>query len=205
VTTVARRLAIVLVALVTAACGLTNTGDPKVAAMVGDASIPTSVIQENFDRQRDSQMFQQQTQQDTTGQLAFEAQAQIVTALVRSEILRHVAERHDVHVNDADVDAAVDQITEQVGGREELKRRLDEQGFSEELFLQQMQDEQLRLALQERAGGEDQFADFLRNELTDVPIEINPRYGEWDADSIQVRPVDPLADAGDEASPASGP
>jgi hypothetical protein len=205
VTTVARRLAIVLVALATAACALTDTGDPKVAAMVGDADIPTSVIEENFDRRRDSQMFQQQAQQDTTGRLSFEAQAQIVTVMVRSEILHQVAERHDVGVSDADVDAAVEEITDQVGGREELVRRLDEQGYSEEMFLQQMRDEQVRLALQERAGGESQFADFLREELTDVPIEINPRYGEWDATSLQVRPINPLAPAGEEASPAGAP
>lgn len=204
-TTVARRLAIVLVALATTACALTNTGDPKVAATVGDASIPTSVVDENFDLRRDSQMFQQQTRQDVTGRLSFEAQAQILTALVRSQILRIVAERNDVDVSDADVDAAVEEITDQVGGRDELKRRLDQQGYSEELFLQQMRDEQLRLALQERAGGEDQFADFLRDELTDVPVEINPRYGEWDAAGIQVRPINPLAQAGDEASPATQP
>jgi hypothetical protein len=205
VTTVARRLAIVLVALATAACALTDTGDPKVAAMVGDADIPTSVVEENFDLRRSSQMFQQQAQQDAAGRLSFEAQAQIVTAMVRSEILHQVAERHDVGVSDADVDAAVEQVTDQVGGREELVRRLDEQGYSEELFLQQMRDEQVRLALQERAGGESQFADFLRKELADVPIEINPRYGEWDATSLQVRPINPIAPAGEEASPASAP
>jgi len=204
VTTVARRLAIVLVALATAACALTDTGDPKVAAMVGDADIPTSVVEENFDLRRSSQMFQQQAQQDVAGRLSFEAQAQIVTAMVRSEILHQIADRHDVGVSDADVDAAVQQVTDQVGGREELVRRLDEQGYSEELFLQQMRDEQVRLTLQERAGGESQFADFLRKELVDVPIEINPRYGEWDATSLQVRPINPIA-PGEEASPASAP
>lgn len=204
-TTVARRLAILLVALATAACALTNTGDPNVAAMVGDERISTSAIDQNFDAQRESQAFQQQAEQDTTGRIAFDAQAQIVTAMVRSEILRRIADRNDVQVSDAAVDAAVDELVEQVGGREEFERRLTEEGVSQEMFLQQMRDQQVVIALQERAGGEEDFAAFIRDGVAGMPIEINPRYGEWDATGLQVRPIDPLAPAGDQASPAPAP
>ncbi|HSK97642.1 MAG TPA: SurA N-terminal domain-containing protein [Euzebyales bacterium] len=196
-TAVARRLAIVLVALASAACSLTNTGNPSVAAVVGDERIPTSTVEENFDAQRENPAIQQ----DTTGQASFDAQAQIVTGLVRSEILQRIAERNDVEVTDAQVDDAFDQTVEQMGGREAFEQRLAAAGVSEELVRQQVRDQEIIVALQERVGGQDaDFEDFIRGELERMPIEINPRYGEWDETSLQVRPSDPFAPAGGQAA-----
>jgi hypothetical protein len=206
VTAVARRLAIVLVALATTACSLTNTGNPSVAAVVGNERIPTSAVEEDFDAQRENQAIQQ----DTTGQASFDAQAQIVTGLVRSEILQRVAERNDVEVSDAEVDEAYDQTVEQMGGREAFEQRLAAAGVSEDVARRQVRDQQIIVALQEHVGGEgNDFEAFIRDELARLPVEINPRYGEWDENTLQVRPLDPLAPDGgqaaaEDASPPAG-
>lgn len=200
---VPRRLAVVLVALTTAACGLTNTGDPGTAAIVGDRSIPTSAVDANLDSIRDSDAFQQQAAGDASGTFVLDAQSQLVTALVRSEILRQVAERNDVEVSEAEVRQARDELLEQLGGAEELQRRLAEQGVPEDLFMRQLRDQQLQAALQEQIGADTDLADFVRNEFTDVPIRINPRYGTWDEATLAVTQSDPLAPAGG-ATEASG-
>lgn len=200
-TTVARRLATVLVALTTAACALTNTGDPSTAAVVGDERISASDVQEHFDSVRDSPAFREQAQQDPTGEFDTQAQAQLVTDLVRSAILRRVAERNDVQVSDADVEAAANEIIEQVGGREVFEQRLAEQGLSEDEFLRQVRSQELQIALQEHIGADADFAAFVRDEVADLSVEINPRYGAWDADALAVTPTDPLAPAGEQATP----
>lgn len=195
-----RRSALLLVVLVTAACSLTNTGDPNTAALVGDERIPAATIDEQFESISSSDQFQQQAQQDASGQLATQAQSQLVTSSVRSVILNVVAERNDVQVRDEDVDAAVEEIVAQVGGREAFEQRLAQQGVPEDLFLQQVRDQQLQTALQEQVGAEADFAGFIRDEIADVEIEVNPRYGAWNETALEVQPSDPLAPAGQEAA-----
>ncbi len=195
-----RRSALLLVVLATAACSLTNTGDPNTAARVGNERIPTATIDEQFESISSSDQFQQQAQQDASGQLATQAQSQLVTSSVRSAILNVVAERNDVQVRDEDVDAAVEEIVAQVGGQEAFEQRLAQQGVPEDLFLQQVRDQELQTALQEQAGAEEDFAGFIRDEIADVEIEVNPRYGAWNETALEVQPSDPLAPSGQEAA-----
>lgn len=203
-TTLVRRLAVVVAALATAACALTNTGDPSVAATVGDRSIPAARIDENLAAIRDSEQFQQQAQGDLSGSFALDAQTQLVTGAVRSEILRVVAEQEGIEVTDATVTDARDQLVEQLGGEEEFQSRLAAQGVSEDYVLEQLRDQEIQTALQERLGADADLAAFVQGEIADVPIEVNPRYGEWDPETLAVTPLQPLAQAApqDGASPA---
>lgn len=192
-TTLVRRLAVVAVALMTAACALTNTGDPSVAATVGDRNIPAARIDQNLAAIRDSEQFQQQAQGDLSGSFALDAQTQLVTAAVRSEILRVVAEGEGVEVTDADVADARDQLVEQLGGEEEFQNRLAEQGVSEDFVLRQLRDREIQTALQEELGADEDLGAFVQDEIADVPIEVNPRYGEWDPATLAVTPLQPVA------------
>lgn len=194
--TVVSRSAILLVALATAACSLTNTGSPSTAAIVGDETVPVAQIDEQFEVVAASAGFEQQAQQDRTGQIAAQTQSQLVTSAVRSAILLVLAERNGVQVTDEQVDAAADEIVVQVGGQEEFERRLAEQGVPEALFRQQVRDQEIQTALQEQVGVDDDFAQFVRDGISDVPIEINPRFGTWNSQGLEVVPADPLAPAG---------
>lgn len=204
-----RRLAIVIVALAASACAVTTAGDPTTAAVVGDRSITTAEIDENLASIRTSESFRQQAEGDTSGAFVLDAQTQLATAFVRSEILALVAEREGVTVSDDDVAQARDALVEQLGGAEAFRTRLAEQGLAETFLLQQLRDQQTQEALQAQIGEGAQLADFIRTQLEDVDIEVNPRYGQWDPASLSVASFDPLAPDGgvtptDGASPAAG-
>jgi hypothetical protein len=130
----------------------------------------------------------------------------VLTALVRSQILAEVAERNGVTVTDADVQAAADDIVEQVGGQQEFERRLAEQGVPQGLFLQQVRDQQLQTALQQQIGADADLTTFVQEALSGVPIDVNPRYGTWDTASLEVTDADPLApERAGPSEAASGP
>lgn len=202
-TTLARRLALVTVALLTTACSLTGTGDPGTAATVGDRSIPAAEIDENLASIRDSAAFQQQAQGDISGEFVLDAQTQIVTTFIRSEILDIVAEGQDIAVSDEEVTQARDELVGQLGGPEAFEDRIAEQGLSEEFVLQQLRDQQTQALLQDSIGASEDLATFIRDEIADVEIEVNPRYGQWVDTSLSVAPYDPLPGAGGADAAAS--
>jgi hypothetical protein len=200
VTAVARRLTIVLIALMTAACSLTNTGNPNVAATIGDETIPVSVVEGRLDAEGDS------TIESPDGQAAFDSRAQVLTELVLSEFLARMAQRNDIQVSDADVDDSIAQITEQLGGEEALPAWLAQQGMSEETFRRRVREQTVFQALQQKVGDEGgNFDTFFREELARMPVEVNPRYGEWDENALQVRPLDPFASADEQAAGGGQP
>jgi hypothetical protein len=206
VTTLAHRLAVVTVAVLAAACSLTGTGDPGTAATVGDRSIPAAEIDESLASIRDSAAFQQQAQGDASGQFVLDAQNQIVTSFIRSEILDIVAERQDITVSDEEVAQGRDELVDQLGGPEAFEDRIAEQGLSEEFVLQQLRDQQTQALLQDSIGASEDLAAFVRDEVADVAIEVNPRYGQWNEASLSVAPYDPLPGAGGaEAAASEGP
>ena len=205
-TTLARRLVLVAVALLTAACSLTGTGDPATAATVGDRSIPAAEIDENLASIRDSAAFRQQAQGDASGRFVIDAQTQIVTTFIRSEILDLLAEERDITVSEEEVAQARDELAGQLGGPEAFRERIAEQGLSEAFVLQQLRDQQTQALLQDDIGASEDLATFVRDEMSDVEIEVNPRYGQWDDASLSVAPYDPLRGGGGaEAAANEGP
>jgi hypothetical protein len=203
VTTLVERLAVVTVALLTAACSLTGTGDPATAATVGDRTIPAAEIDDSLASIRNSTAFQQQAQGDASGQFVLDAQTQIVTTSIRSEILALVAERQDITVSDEEVARARDELVDQLGGPEAFAARIAEQGLSEDFVLQQLRDQQTQALLQDSIGGSEDLATFISDEISDVPIDVNPRYGQWDDTSLSVAPYDPLPGTGAAQAAAS--
>ena len=192
-TTLVRRASLVIVALMTSACALTNTGDPAVAASIDDRTIPAAEVDATVASIRQSESFQQQAVGDTSGNLALDAQTQVVTSYVQSAILNEVAERNDVEVSDVDIAAARDALVEQLGGPEAFEAQIDQQGLTEEFVTEQvLRVQQTQQALQQEIGPDADFAEFLRTELEDIDVEVNPRYGEWSPDNLTVTRFDPL-------------
>lgn len=192
-TTLAGRLTIVIVALATTACTLTATGDPSTAAVVGERRIAASEIDENLETIRSSEAFRQQSEGDTSDTFVLAAQTQLATAFVRSAILDLVAEREGVEVSDAEVEEARDALVGQLGGPDAFRSRLAEQGLTDSFLMQQLRDQQIQTALQEQLGADTDLAGYISTQLEDVPIEVNPRYGQWDPASLSVAPYDALA------------
>lgn len=201
--TLVRRLAVAMLALLTAACSLTGTGDPANAATVGDREIPATEIDDNLAAIRGSSAFEQQAQGDTSGQFVLDAQNQIVTTFIRSEILDIVAQRQDIVVSDEEVDAALEDLVGQVGGQEAFEERIAEQGFSEEFVRAQVRDQQIQQLLQDEVGADGNLLTFIQDQISDVPIDVNPRYGQWDESTLTVAPFDPLPAPAATAAPGA--
>lgn len=202
-TTASRRIAVVLLAVMTTACGLTNTGDPSTAAVVDGRRIAAADVDEVVDGVRASQAFRQA--QGDLDQLTLQTQTQLVNAFVLSAVLEQVARRNGVTVSDEQVAQVRDQIAEQAGGEEALDQALADQGVPSSLIDQQARDTALQNALSEQLPEGTDLATFVRGELDDVDIEVNPRYGAWDTSALAVEPVDPLAPQRGAASPEPAP
>lgn len=205
-TTLAQRLVVVLVALLTAACAATATGDPSTAATVGDRAIPASAVDETLASIRDTEAFRQQEQGDASGEFVLDARRQLATQVVRSELLAQLAEREGIVVTDEDVAQARSDLVEQLGGEEAFLVAVAEQGLTEEFVLGQLRDQQYQLALQGLIGQDADLGQFIQAEVADIPIEVNPRYGVWDPTALAVAPFDPLAPvAGENATGDAAP
>ncbi len=203
-TTLARRLTIAIAALAATACALTGTGDPSTAAVVGERRIDAAAIDENLESIRNSDAFRQQSAGDPSGTFVLGAQTQLTTAFVRSAILDLLAEREGVQISDAQVTQARDALVRQLGGEQAFRERLAQEGLSESFLLRQLRDQQTQTALQEQIGADSDLVEFIRTELEDVPVEVNPRYGQWDPESLSVVSYDPLAPEGGQAA-SGGP
>lgn len=195
------------VILMTSACSLTATGDPSNAATVGDVTIPAAEIDETLAMIRDSEAFRQQSQGDTSGDFVLDAQTQIVTQFVRSEILALVAEELDLVITDEEVDAARDDLIEQVGGQDAYEAAIAQQGLTEQFVLRQLRDQQTQALLQAEIGDTANLAEFIQEQVADITVEVNPRYGQWDPANLSVAPFDPLplSQVADAVSPSESP
>lgn len=202
-TLVLRRLAVVSCAMLTAACALTNTGDPNTAAVVGDERIPVAEIERSVESITDTDAFQQQAQGNPE-QLRSQLQTQLTTAAVLSAVLEEVAENNDIEVTDEQVQQAREEFEAQPGGPEQLEQAR-QQGITEEQITRQFRDLELQAALQEQVPEGTDLAAFIRGELDDVTVDVNPRFGRFDPTTFQVQPVDPLAPEVGEQVPTPSP
>lgn len=191
-----RNAVVAVVAVLATGCSLTATGDPSTAAVVEDREIPVTAIRDNLERIAGSPAFEQQARGDPEP-LRREAQTQLVTAFVRSAALEEIAERNDIMIPDDAVDQVRQELVDQLGSEEELDRRLAEQGIGDDLFDMQLRDQRLQEAVQAELGPGADLGTFVRDELSDVDIQVNPRFGQWDTQSLAVQPYDPLAPEGD--------
>ena len=106
-----------------------------------------------------------------------------------------VAAQEGIEVTDAQVNDARDELVSQLGGEQEFRNRLAQQGVSKSFVMQQLRDQQIQQALQQQLGADADLGAFVQGEIADVPIRVNPRYGEWDPQTLAVTPFQPLAQA----------
>ncbi len=107
------------------ACGEGDAARPGAAATVGDQRVATSELQELVQRGSKNEGAKRQIEADRAG---FERQQ--LSTLVRRELLAQAAERKDVKVTGGEVDARIDELAQQSGGREALESRAAESGVA---------------------------------------------------------------------------
>lgn len=78
-----------------------------------------------------------------------ELRAQLINQMIETRLLLHAARSHGVRVTDADITAAYNKITEANGGKEEVKKLLDDlYGMNEREFRNLVHDQLLREKVQ---------------------------------------------------------
>lgn len=210
--------AIAALAVALVACG--DVGDPGVAATVNGEAIPRSLLEDRWETVASNSQVAQQLQRDTTGQLRGRVQAQILTELIASTLVRQGAAELGVELDDADVAAQRERLAQQVGGEDALQQAIARQGLSEDDVRRLLRDRAYRRAITaelvgggEAAGqrGSQAFTRWLTQRRDRAEIDVNPEFGRWDPDAGAV--VAEVADAdaatsgqagAARASPASG-
>lgn len=142
-----RRRLIALVGALTlllAACG-TEVGQADSAAVVNDTEIPVSELEERYEQALETPQVAEQLEADPEATRE-RLQAQLLTQLIQSRLLREGAEQLGVEVTEEDIATQRERIVEQVGGEEAFQSLIEDNGLSEEQL-----DELLRdVALQEK-------------------------------------------------------
>jgi peptidyl-prolyl cis-trans isomerase C len=136
-----------LAALALTACAQA-AGDPSVAATVGDAEIAIATVEERFETAKANPQVAQQLEGDD-GTFASQVQAQILSQLIRSQLLQAGAEELGVEVTDDDVAAKRDEIVEEFGGEEAFEQVIEQNNLTEDEVDAQLRDLALQDGVQE--------------------------------------------------------
>lgn len=139
-------LAAGLLVLVTG-CAQSGIG-ASTAAVVNDTRIAVEEVRRLFEVVVSQPEMAQQLEGDETGQLELQVQAQILTQLVTTTLLRQGAAELGIEVTAEDVRRRREQIVRQLGGEEQFRRVVEQSGFSSD----QVRDQLRAALLQERVG-----------------------------------------------------
>ena len=178
-------------AAVVASCAVAagcSASEPGKAAVVGDVTISEQQIAD-----------QMREVNELSGLPPTEPNLQFVAGLVNfsvtSELVNQAAEREEVTVPPAEVDAAYAEVVEANGGQEAVDQALVQSGFPPSALLGQIQTQLLAVAL----GGalapglpEQEQQQVLLAALAEfseeIGVEVAPKYGEWYPEQLSIGP-----------------
>jgi foldase protein PrsA len=163
-------LALLLPVAALAACGGNKVPEGAIAA-VGEGV----VTQEQFDAIIAQAKAQYESQPDAPafpdeGTPQFnQLKASIVSYLVQNELIKQEAADMGVSVSDEELEARIKEITEQVGGKKELEKLLEEQGVTREDLEEQLGAQMLQDALRQKITDEVEISEEDAKAFFDDP------------------------------------
>jgi hypothetical protein len=174
-----RRVSAAALAVLTAiALGACDTQQIGAAAVVGDQRISVVELQDEVVAYSDSLPEPQPPTGDTTA-----LQQALLERRIRHELFTVLAEREGVSVSEADIDRFLDDFAAQQGG--DLSGFYAQNGFTEESVRPAVRDELVRQELQGTLGSDEAIFAELDAITEEIGVEVNPRYGSWEAASLQ--------------------
>ncbi|WP_059007169.1 SurA N-terminal domain-containing protein [Streptomyces specialis] len=176
--------------------GCSTDAHPGAAAVVGGERISLATVQSQVETVRDAQRDRPEADQliAATSGLTRER----VEFLVYLEVLERTAADAGVKVSRRDVQEARDQAEESLGGADALARAaLTPASGATPLAGDEQIDQMLRsqllfqglaaeLGVTPDASGVQRIADELARTADEIGVEINPRFGEWDARQVML-------------------
>ena len=192
---------ILAISAIAAALLLTGCSQVGAAATVGDTKITQAVVQGSIDSilaeraKIDISQMQLQTGADLNlSQLRF----QVLTVLIRE-----VGKDYKISASKAEIDTRRKAIIDQVGGETGLPKALVGAGIAPQnldLYLEavivsgKISDAIIATGVtQEALGGE--ITKIVAAKAAQLKVEVNPRYGKWDAVNADVIPTDSAGSA----------
>jgi hypothetical protein len=189
------------ISAIAAALLLTGCSQVGAAATVGDTKITQAVVQGSIDSilaergKIDISQMELQTGADLNlSQLRF----QVLTVLIRE-----VGKDFKIEVSKAEIDTRRAGIVEQVGGEAELPKALVGAGIAPQnldLYLEavivsgKISDAIVATGVTQEALGAE-ITRIVAAKAAQLKVDVNPRYGKWDAVNADVVAVDSAGDA----------
>ncbi|MCP3820566.1 SurA N-terminal domain-containing protein [Streptomyces sp. A3M-1-3] len=172
------------------ACG--SEGHPGTAAMVGGERIAVSSLQAQVKDVREAQNGSPQAEQliQSTGRLP---QAKL-NSMILDRILERAAADAGVEVSPKDLQTARKDAEQQAGGAEPLQQlMLQQRGVAPDQIDQALREDVLVNKLAAALGadlgtpdGQAKIVQSLAGTSKVLGVEVNPRYGAWDDQKIQL-------------------
>ena len=192
----------ILTALVVAT-GLLLTGCSNVdaALTLGDTKVTTAELQANADV-----ILAERAKVDTT-QMQLETGENLLRNLLQFRVLlagfAEIGKDLDVQITSSEIAARRAEIVEQVGGAESLPTALvsasiapaDLDGYIRAILVSNKLSQALVQSGVAEADVEGRVQQLLVAKLNELKIEINPRYGKWDAIAGQIVAATAAGDA----------
>jgi len=153
-----RLAAVALLAVLLVACG-PSVSDPTVAAMVNGEVIPVETVEERFEAASANEQLAQQLEADESGDMAKQVQAQILSQLIRSELLRQGAADLGIEVTEEDVAATREEVVESFGGEEQFQAVIEQNQLSDEDVQSQLEEIAYQQAVEEELTADLEVSD----------------------------------------------
>lgn len=192
-----RVLALILVSVV----ALTGCSQVDSAATIGDEKITIAALQDQVDlilAEREgidtTQMSLESGEALTRSQLSY---------MISNLIINEVAKEEKIEIDQAEIDAYKIEIYANIGGEENLPNVLVSASIPStsldnvlrrDLILRKITDGAIASGVSE-AEVNDLIQKIVTDKATALSVEVNPRYGIWDASSLTVVAAEPAGDA----------
>jgi foldase protein PrsA len=162
--------------LVLAACAPGPAGNPNAAAVVDGEDIPVAEVERRFETVAENPQIAPQLEADEDGAFEQQVQAQILSQLIQSRLLRQGAGELGVEVTDADVEEQRAAIVEQVGGEEAFAEIVEQNNLTEDEIDDQLRDLAYQEQVQEALTADVEVSDEEVAEFYEQ--NADSRYGE---------------------------
>lgn len=157
----------VLLALVLAACS--GGAGSSVAATVGDAEITVAEVDAAYANRAEASGVASELAGDESGAVEENLKAQVLTNLIRVEVLRQAAEDRNIEVSDEEIAEQRERLVEEAGGEEALQQVLDESNVSDEELQGNLRDQVIQNKITE------QLTDDVTDEEVRAAFEEDPQ------------------------------
>lgn len=180
--------------------GCSSDNHPGAAAVVGDRHISLASVQAQVETVRAAQRAQPNGDQLLSG--SGDLTRQTVSFLVYEEVLEQAAADHGVRVTRRDVQEAREETEDHLGGADVLR----EVALSPQSGIPVASDEQIDLVLRsqllstrlaQRLGpandpqaAQQRLIEVLSETAEEIGVQVNPRYGSWDAANVTLAEAD---------------